>query len=63
MNLTRNILAGLHGRLDIKVLRKGRLGYDPLTVVGVARDGSKSGWADVPQSLPPEQDALLCRRS
>lgn len=51
MNLTRNILAGLHGRLDIKVLRKGFLGYDPLTVVGVARDGSRSGWADVPKAF------------
>ena len=51
MNLTRNILAGLHGRLDIKVLRKGRLGYDPFTVIGVARDGSKSGWADVPKAF------------
>lgn len=51
MNLTRNILAGLHGRLDIKVLRKGFLGYDPLIVVGVAPDGSKSCWTDVPKAF------------
>jgi len=51
MNLTRTVLARLHGRLDIKVLRKGALGYDPLTVIGVARDGSKSGWTDVPEAL------------
>jgi len=51
MNLTHRILSRLHGRLDIKVIRKGTLGYDPLTVIGVARDGSRSGWTDVPEAL------------
>lgn len=51
MNLTHRILSRLHGRLDIKVIRKGSLGYDPLTVIGVARDGSRSGWTDVPEAL------------
>ena len=54
MNLTHNILAGLHGRLDIKVLRKRHPQHDPLTpltVVGVARDGSRSCWTDVPKAF------------
>ena len=28
MNLTHRILSRLHGRLDIKVIRKGTLGYE-----------------------------------
>jgi hypothetical protein len=57
MNLTRTILASLHGHLDITVLRKGARGHNPLTVIGVAQDGSRSPWADVPEAL--RQDKML----
>ena len=47
MNLTDKILAGMHGRLDITVVRKDGP-YVPLHVVGISVSGLNHAWTDLP---------------
>ena len=47
MNLTDKILAGMHGRLDITVVRKGGP-YVPLHVIGISASGLNTPWTDLP---------------
>lgn len=56
MDLTDKILAGMHGRLDITVVRKGGP-YVPLHVVGVASSGLNSPWTDLPAQF--RQDKMV----
>jgi hypothetical protein len=56
MNLTDKILAGMHGRLDITVVRKGGP-YVPLHVVGAASSGLNSPWTDLPVQF--RQDKMV----
>ena len=56
MDLTDKILAGMHGRLDITVVRKGGP-YVPLHVVGVASSGLNSPWTDLPAQF--RQDKMI----
>jgi len=56
MDLTDKILAGMHGRLDITVVRKGGP-YVPLHVVGVASSGLNSPWTDL--SAEFRQDKMV----
>lgn len=56
MDLTDKILAGMHGRLDITVVRKGGP-YVPLHVVGVAPSGLNSPWTDLPAEF--RQDKMV----
>jgi hypothetical protein len=56
MNLTDKILAGMHGRLDITVVRKSGP-YVPLHVVGAASSGLNSPWTDLPVQF--RQDKMV----
>lgn len=56
MNLTDKILAGMHGRLDITVVRKGGP-YVPLHVIGVSASGLRSPWTDLPGGF--RQDKMV----
>ena len=56
MDLTDKILAGMHGRLDITVVRKDGP-YVPLHVVGIASSGLNSPWTDLPAQF--RQDKMV----
>ena len=56
MNLTDKILAGMHGRLDITVVRKDGP-YVPLHVVGVSVSGLNYAWTDLPAQF--RQDKMV----
>ena len=56
MDLTDKILAGMHGRLDITVVRKGGP-YVPLHVVGVTVSGLNHAWTDLPEEF--RQDKMV----
>ena len=56
MNLTDKILAGMHGRLDITVVRKGGP-YVPLHVVGATVSGLNQAWTDLPEQF--RQDKMV----
>ena len=56
MNLTDKILAGMHGRLDITVVRKGGP-YVPLHVVGATVSGLNQAWTDLPAQF--HQDKMV----
>lgn len=56
MNLTDKILAGMHGRLDITVVRKGGP-YVPLHVVGITVSGLNEAWTDLPTQF--RQDKMV----
>jgi hypothetical protein len=56
MNLTDKILAGMHGRLDITVVRKGGP-YVPLHVVGITVSGLNESWTDLPAQF--RQDKMV----
>ena len=56
MNLTDKILAGMHGRLDITVVRKDGP-YVPLHVVGISVSGLNHAWTDLPAEF--RQDKMV----
>ena len=56
MNLTDKILAGMHGRLDITVVRKGGP-YVPLQVGGATVSGLNQAWTDLPEQF--RQDKMV----
>ena len=56
MNLTDRILAGMHGRLDITVVRKDGP-YVPLHVVGISVSGLNHAWTDLPAQF--RQDKMV----
>ena len=56
MNLTDKILAGMHGRLDITVVRKDGP-YVPLHVVGISVSGLNESWTDLPTQF--RQDKMV----
>ena len=56
MDLTDKILAGMHGRLDITVVRKGGP-YVPLHVVGITASGLNHAWTDLPTEF--RQDKMV----
>jgi len=56
MNLTDKILAGMHGRLDITVVRKDGP-YVPLHVVGISVSGLNHAWTDLPAQF--RQDKMV----
>ena len=57
MDLTDKILAGMHGRLDITVVRKGSP-YVPLHVVGVTK-GLSGAWTDLPTEFCQDKMVYL----